>query len=389
MTVPRRRIFRHKDLSRLFNPRSIAIVGASANPMSLGSRTAWHLQQFNGPVLQVNPRHDRIGEQPCYPTIASLPQTPDCVVITVPREAVEEAVTQCADRGVGGVVIYAAGYAETGLPERIAMQERLTAIASASGMKILGPNCLGFVNFPHNVIVSFSKGDITRETGHSAGVGVVSQSGAVGFALFQGSRRGVAMSHVIASGNSCSLDLADEIAYLAEEPECRAIVCVLEGLADPARLIEAGEIAWAADKPLIVCKLGTGEKGAAAALSHSGSLAGSIDAYRAAFERAGIIMLNDLEVLVETASFFAKAPRRPATHGVAVVAISGGAAVSSTDKAENHGVPMPQPAAQTIAGLKAIIPEFGSAQKSLRRDRHGRQQARNTPGLTPILIAPH
>jgi acyl-CoA synthetase (NDP forming) len=360
MTGLRRDLYRHKDLTRLFNPRSIAVVGASPNEMSLGWRTAWHLEKFEGPLFLVNPKYERIGEAPCYPSIASLPQTPDCVVITTPRDAVEEAVSQCADRGVGGAVIYAAGYAETGRPERVAQQNRLADIARESGLKILGPNCLGFVNFPHNVRVSFSRGELKAEGGHS-GVGIVSQSGAVGFALFQGARRGVAMSHVIASGNSCNLDIADDIAYLAEEPECRAIICVLEGLSDPSRMIEAGEIAWAADKPLIVCKLGTGEQGAAAALSHSGSLAGSLDAYRAAFERAGIIMLNDLDLLVEAGAFFAKAPRRPATHGVGIVAISGGSAVSSTDKAEIHGVPMPQPAEQTRQALLAQIPEFGSA----------------------------
>jgi len=356
-----RGIYRHNDLKRVFNPASIAIVGASPNELSLGWRTAWHLQKFQGSVFLVNPKYEHINESPCYPSIASLPQTPDCVVVTTPREAVEDAVVQCADRGVGGAVIYAAGYAETGRPDRVAAQDRLAAIASESGLKIVGPNCLGYVNFPHNVTVSFSRGEIKTEVGSSSsGVAVVSQSGAVGFALLQGVRRGVAMSHVIASGNSCNLDIADDIAYLAGEPDCRAIICVLEGLPDPSRMIEAGEIAWAADKPLIVCKLGTGEQGAVAALSHSGSLAGSLEAYRAAFERAGIIMLNDLELLVEAGAFFAKAPRRPMTQGVGIVSISGGSAVSCTDKAELHGVPLPAPAEHTRQALLEQIPEFGS-----------------------------
>ncbi len=190
-------------------------------------------------------------------------------------------------------------------------------------------------------------------------IGIISQSGSLGFSLAQAIERGAAVSHVLTSGNSCDVDVADYVAFLADEPSCRAIACVFEGMADPGRMIRAAEIAWQAGKPLVMYKMATGVRGAQAAMSHTGSLAGSNEAYVAAFARAGVIQVDRLEAVVETASFFAKAPP-PSAPGVAVIATSGGATIMAADKAELHGVALPQPAAAAAAVLAARIPEFGS-----------------------------
>ena len=355
-----RPLYRHHELKRIFNPRNIAVVGASPNSSSFASQTILRLNRYQGQVFRVNPRYQQIGEHRCYSAIADLPESPDCVVVAVPQEGVEAVVRQCAEAKVGGVVIFASGYAETGKSEGIAMQERLAALAQESDLRILGPNCIGFASFESRAIVTFTRSEI-RLSLTGEGIGMVSQSGALGFSVSQAAQRGVAVSHIIAGGNSCDVDIADIIAYLADAPSCKAIVCIFEGMSHPHRLIEAAHIAWAADKPLIVCKLGATEAGATAALSHSGSLAGSTAAYKAAFERAGIIMVDDLEALMETASFFAKAPRRPLAPGVAVVAPSGGAAVFATDKASFHQVSMPQPNPETRSVLERVVPEYGSA----------------------------
>ncbi|HET6195407.1 MAG TPA: acetate--CoA ligase family protein [Acetobacteraceae bacterium] len=189
---------------------------------------------------------------------------------------------------------------------------------------------------------------------------MVSQSGALGMALAQAVVRGVSFSHVLTSGNSCDVDMADYISYLADDPSCAAIACVFEGMAEPERMLIAAERAWQRDKPLIVFKMATGEQGAAAAMSHTGSLAGSQAAYRAVFRRAGAILVDDYEALCETAAFFAKA-RPPKARGVAVVAASGGAAIMAADRAEQFDVPLPQPADAVRDVLLAHIPEFGSA----------------------------
>jgi acetyl-CoA synthetase len=169
----------------------------------------------------------------------------------------------------------------------------------------------------------------------------------------------VSVSHVLTSGNSCDVDMADYVAYLADEPRCGAIALLFEGMANPMRLVEACEQAWRRGKPVVACKLAVGAFGAEAAMSHTGTLAGSQAAYRAAFERAGVVLVDNYEQIMETASFLAKAPP-PRGRGIAVLASSGGAAIMAADKAELHGVALPQPEAAAAGVLAARIPEFGS-----------------------------
>jgi len=226
-------------------------------------------------------------------------------------------------------------------------------------MALLGPNTVGMVNALVGAAITFM--DITPVPSPAPrAVGLISQSGALGMALAQAVTRGVSFSHVLTSGNSCDIDMADCVAYLADDPACAVIACLFEGMSEPERLLAAAELAWQADKPLVVYKMATGEEGATAALSHTGSLAGSYAAYRAAFRRAGVVLVEDYESLIPTASFFAKAPK-PTAPGVAIVAASGGAAIMAADRAQQHGVPLPQPNPAVRAILEARIPEFGSA----------------------------
>ena len=306
MQTKRTSVYQHADLTRLLHPASVAVIGASTRAGSFGERVLMNLQHYGGRVYPVNARYERIGDQHCYPNVAALPEVPDCAVVTAPREAVEEIVLECASAGVGGVIVFASGYAETGKEDRIAQQHRLAAIARESNMRIVGPNCIGVVNAPLDMRVTFM--DITPiPAPRRQSIGMVSQSGALGMALAQAVVRGVSFSHVLTSGNSCDVDMADYISYLADDPSCAAIACVFEGMAEPERMLIAAERAWQRDKPLIVFKMATGEQGAAAAMSHTGSLAGSQAAYRAVFRRAGAILVDDYEALCETAAFFAKA----------------------------------------------------------------------------------
>ncbi len=360
----RRPLYRRAELERLLNPRSIAIVGASARPGSFGERTQRNLAGFAGRLHLVNARYDRLGDLPCYPSIAALPEAPDLAVVAAPMEAVEDVVRDCVSAGVGAAVVYAAGFAETGRPERITLQNRVADMAREGRVRLVGPNCIGLLDYASGATVSFAAVPRPARLPGAAAVGIVSQSGNLGFAMAQGVERGVSVARVLACGNSADVDVADCVAALAEDPACAAIACLFEGMADPMRLIEAAETAWAADKPLVVHKLATGEGGAAAALSHTGSLAGSDAAYRAAFERAGVVLVDNYEALLETAAFLAKAPP-PRADGVAVVSTSGGAAIMAADKAEMRGVALPQPGAEAQAVLDARIPEFGSARNPL------------------------
>lgn len=353
-----RALYRHDELVRLLHPRSIAVVGASSRPGSFGERVVNHLAGFDGTVYPVNARYERIGERICFPSIEALPEAPDCVVVAVSREAVEPIIVASIAAGVGGVIVLASGYAETGKLDRVALQQRLADMVRGTPTRLIGPNCIGIVNYLCGARITFA-GHAPGRVPPPGAIGVVSQSGALGFALSQAIERGVPISHVLTSGNSCDVDVADYVAYLAQDRNCRTIACLFEGMAAPQRILQAAEIAWAADKPLVVHKIATGSQGAAAALSHTGSLAGSDAAYRAAFARAGVIVVDTMEALIETASFFAKAAK-PCARGVAVAATSGGAAIMAADKAERHGVPLPQPGADTRAVLESRIPEFGS-----------------------------
>lgn len=354
-----RPVYRRQQLVRVLEPASIAIVGASPRSGSFGERLLANLADYDGEVFLVNAKYPEIQGRRCYPSLLDLPRSPDCVVVATARDAVEPVVLGAADVQAGGVLLFASGYAETGLPERIAQQARLSQIASERNLRILGPNMLGMANYLRRARVTFAEYPAFGSPRH-ASVGIASQSGALSQSLAQAIERGMSVSHVFAAGNQCDVDVADLVAYLAEDEACRAIACVLEGIPEPQRLLEAAQLAWRADKPLLIHKIATGEQGAAAAMSHTGTLAGSNAAYIAAFERAGAIAVPDFEALMESAAFFAKAPA-PKAAGVAVCATSGGAAIIAADKAELHGIPLPQPSDSSMAILKQHIPEFGSA----------------------------
>ncbi|GGC85257.1 acetate--CoA ligase family protein [Chelatococcus reniformis] len=354
----RLRPYTRADLQALYDPASIAIVGASPRPDSFGARTAANLAGYGGRVFLVNDKYDHIGDAPCYAGLSALPQVPDLAVVTTPAASVEPIIEACIAAGVPSVILYASGFAELGTADAVARQRRLAQRAVDAGIRLLGPNCVGLLNYTSGARITFAAVPQGRSPGPRA-IGLVSQSGALGFALVQALERGVAVSHVLTAGNSGDVDVADWVAALAEDPACAVIACVFEGGAAPLRMLAAARLAWEHGKPLVVFKLATGETGAAAAMSHTGSLAGSNASWRALFERGGAIVVDRFEDLVETAAFFAKAGP-PQAPGAAVLAGSGGAAIMGADCAEQHGVPLPQPAAGVTAVLEARIPAFGA-----------------------------
>ena len=351
--------YRRADLRPLYDPRSVAIIGASPRASSFGARTAANLKGFfGGRSFLVNDKYDRIGETACYSSLRALPAVPDLAVATTPAATVEPIIEACIAAGVPSVMLYASGFAEIGTSEAIEIQNRIVRRAREANLRLLGPNCVGLLNYTSGARITFAAIPETRPPVPFA-IGLVSQSGALGFALAQAIERGVSLSHVLTSGNSGDVDVADWIAVLAEDPACAVIACAFEGVAHPLKMLAAAERAWENDKPLIVFKLATGETGAAAALSHTGSLAGSNASWRALLARGGAIVVDNFEDLIETAAFFGKVGR-PKAQGVAVLAGSGGAAIMGADSAERHGVPLPQPEPRVRAVLEARIPPFGA-----------------------------
>jgi len=354
-----RAVYHHADLHRLINPEVVAVVGASETRGSFGERTLSNMSDFSGKVYAINPKHQSLLGRTCVPSLSELPERPDCVVLCVARPMVEGMIEQAAAVSAGGVIVYASGFAETAKPDRIEAQQRLVQLAERTGVRVVGPNCVGLANTRSGAGLNFMPGYATM--GHRRGpIGIVSQSGALGYTVVQGMQRGVGFSHYLAAGNSCDVDVCDFISYLAEDADTRSIICLLEGVKDGNRFLAAARKARAAGKALIVYKTGNSETSSKAAMSHTGTMVGSVVAYRTAIEEAGAIAVDSLEAVLETAAFMAKSRPPSAGAGVGILSTSGGAAVICADKAEAHGVSLPALETKTDSALREVVPDFGS-----------------------------
>jgi acetyltransferase len=353
-----RELYTAAELERLINPGVVAVVGASDAPGSFGQRTLANMAGFTGEVIAINPKYRILMDRPCVPSLADMTRSPDCVVVCTARASVRGIIEAAGAVGAGGAIIYASGFSETGKPDRIAAQAELVAVGRRVGVKIAGPNCVGIANTRSRAGMNFMPD--YAGMGHRHGpIAIVSQSGALGYTVLQAMERGVGFSHYLAAGNSADVDVADYIAYAAENDDIRAIIALFEGVADGARFLRAAARARDAGKALIVYKAGNSEISSQAALSHTGTMVGAAAAYRAAFERVGAVVADDLELVLEMAAYFARSGVYRG-GGVGVLSTSGGAAVICADKAELHGVALPALAAETAAKLHTVVPEFGS-----------------------------
>jgi acyl-CoA synthetase (NDP forming) len=359
MTPSTRPLYSAADLTRLINPDVVAVVGASETRGSFGQRTLSNMSAFTGKVFAINPKYQTLLGRPCVPSLAEMPESPDCVVLCVARPMVEGMIESAAAVRAGGVVVYASGFAETAKPDRIEAQQRVVELALRTGVRVVGPNCVGLANTRSGAGLNFMPD--YAGMGHRRGpIGIVSQSGALGYTVLQGMERGIGFSHYLAAGNSCDVDVCDFISYLAEDEDTKAIVCLLEGVKDGDRFLGAARKARDAGKALIVYKTGNSETSSKAAMSHTGTMVGSVVAYQTAIRDAGAIAVDNLEGVLETASFFAKTKAPTGGRGVGILSTSGGAAVICADKAEAHSVALPALEAKTASALHTVVPDFGS-----------------------------
>jgi acetate---CoA ligase (ADP-forming) len=357
--ITARAVYHREDLHRLIDPQIVAIVGASETRGSFGERTLSNMSAFAGKVYAINPKYRTLLGRPCVPSLADMPESPDCVVLCVARPMVESMIEAAAAVKAGGVIVYASGFAETGKPDRIEAQHRVIELAHRTGVRVVGPNCVGLANASSGAGLNFMPDYAAM--GHKRGpIGIVSQSGALGYTVLQGMERGIGFSHYLAAGNSCDVDVCDFISYLAEDDSTRAIICLLEGVKDGDRFLHAARKARDAGKALIAYKTGNSETSSKAAMSHTGTMVGSVIAYRTAFEDVGAIALDNLEAVLETASFFAKTGAPTGARGAGILSTSGGAAVICADKAEAHGVLLPPLEVKTASALHEVVPDFGS-----------------------------
>ncbi|MGW9064919.1 acetate--CoA ligase family protein [Achromobacter animicus] len=365
-------------LAPFFQASGIAVIGASDEVTKIGGRPVHMLTKhgYRGAVYPINPKGGTIQGLPAYTSVKDTPAAPELAILAVPAAATPAALRDCAARGVKAAIVLSAGFTEAG-PQGAALQSELVAIAGEHGMRVLGPNCLGTVNVAERLIGSFSIAleENMPPVGH---VGIVSQSGNVGSHTMQSvARRGMGVSRFIATGNEADVDAADGIAALAEDPDTRIILCCMETCRDAGKLIAALRLARDQGKPVIILKIGSTEKGQAAAASHTGALTGSDAVIDAVFRRHGVLRVRSVEALIDIghAASLLMPDRLPANDAVTLVAASGGFGIMMADAMSDAGLALPALAPDTQRRILEAVPTAStgnpvdaSAQMSSRPD---------------------
>ncbi|WP_432727867.1 acetate--CoA ligase family protein [Variovorax sp. W6] len=327
-----------ESLSALFAPRSIAVVGASSNPQKIGGIPVDYQRRFgfDGALYPVNPNADRIQELQAWPSLRAIGQPVDLAVLAVPAALVDGALDDAIAAKVKGVVLFSSGFAETGA-EGTAAQARLGDKARAAGVRLIGPNCLGFMNIARNVYATFSPAPGVGRV--SAGrIGLVSQSGAFGaYAYSMARARGVGLSLWATTGNEADVQFADCLAWLAQDPATDVIMGYMEGCRDGPRLRAALALAQANGKPVVMVKVGSTALGAQAAASHTAALAGDDAVYDAVFRQYGVLRARNLTEFFDLAHSAAVAGR-PRDRSIGLFTLSGGVGALMADEASAQGL---------------------------------------------------
>lgn len=354
-----------RAVARLLSPKSVAIVGISDNPGSMGARSLDNLERFGfaGPIHLVSRNNDQVRGRACLNDISELPHGIDAAILTVPRQAVVEAVSACAARGVGAVVIYAAGFAEAG-EEGLAAQAEITRIARAADMAVLGPNTLGLSNYVDGVALAFGPNGPNPPAGRNA-LAVIAQSGAMmGTARMSMLQRGVAVSHAVATGNEAVTGVEDVMESFVGDAAVTAIAVFAEQLRHPQRFLKLAGEARRNGKPVVLLHPGRSKAARASAASHTGALTGDHDVMRALVASEAVVSVDTLEEFLDTAEFLTRFPD-PSPKGPAVITDSGALRGLALDMAEALDLPVPELAASTIRRLDARLPEFATATNPL------------------------
>jgi acyl-CoA synthetase (NDP forming) len=343
---------RTEAISRLLKPRSVAIIGASGDPLKTSGRPAAYLLKhgYAGKIFPVNPKLDRIGDWPCYPDIAALPEVPDVAMVLLGAERAHVAVRALAALGTPCAIVLASGYGETG---EIGAQRQAQLLEAAGAMRILGPNTIGLVNLTDGIVLSPS-GALEMDHFPVGPIGVVSQSGGIlGSLLSRAAARGVGLSKLISTSNEVDLELSDFINALVDDDATRVIALYIESIRHPHKFREAALRASRAGKPIVAFKIGRSEAGAKAAVSHTGALAGTDRMYDALFRQTGVIRAQTFSDLLDVSAALATGR---VLHGkrIAILTSTGGAGTLVSDSLGMLGFETPAPDAATASALRAL-----------------------------------
>jgi len=351
---------RAESVARLVSPRSITIVGGSADFNKLNGRPLKHLIEkgYKGRILPVNPKYKDIAGLACYPDIASLPEPADLAIVAVPAIDVIPAVEALGRRGVRSAVVFSSGFGETGTEGR-ALEARLIETARKSGVVICGPNCLGFVNAFDNVYATFSQ-YADGETG-AGPIAFVTQSGAFGTATAAlVRRRGLGLGYFISTGNEADLEFSELMGAVIEDPRVRVAAGYLEGLEDGKALVRLAQRCNELGKPLVITKVGRKASGQRAAASHTGALAVEDTVLDAVLRQYGVLRARNEEQMLDMLEALSQ-PRVATGNGLGIATMSGGAGVMMADRAEEVGLLVPELSQATQQRIAKVMPAFGAS----------------------------
>lgn len=353
----RKRLAATASLRPFFKPRSVAVIGASRDPESIGHRLLESVLagRFDGPIYPVNPYAPELLGLPVFPSVRAIPGPVDLALVAVPRETVLTVVEDCAAKGVRALIVITAGFAEVG-PEGRALQTRLLQTVRESGMRMVGPNCFGLVNTHPSVRLNATFGAVMPPCGR---VALSSQSGALGLAILTTARRmSLGISTFVSVGNKADVSVNDLLQYWEDDPETDVILLYQESFGNPRRFARIAR-RLSRRKPIVAVKAGRSEAGRRAAGSHTAALAASDTAVDALFQQTGVIRADTLDEMLSLAASLAQQPL-PQGRRVAVLTNAGGPAILCTDACEASGLAVPELSTQMKARLRAFLPPAAS-----------------------------
>ena len=342
------------SLEPLLRPKAVAVIGASDNPARIGGRPIYSMLKdgYEGNLFPVNPNRDIVQGLKAYPNISSVPMPVDSAVISVPENIALEVIKECADNGVKSAVVFTSGFAEIG-SAGLSAQRQIADISAESGMRILGPNCLGVFNLQAGWFGTFAN-TLASKKMPTGPIGIVTQSGAYGGHLFTITQnRGVGTNYWVTTGNEVDIDVAEVIEFYASEPEIKVIISYAEGVKNGERMCRALDAARDAKKPVIFMKVGSTEAGAKAAASHTASLAGEDAIYDGLFSQYGVYRAETTEEMADIA-YACQFGRFPDGPKIGLQTISGGIGVQMADAASKKGfevTPLPKVTQDKITKL--------------------------------------
>ena len=343
-------------LEPLFAPRSIALFGASNRPDAVGGIVYRNLLDagFEGPVVAINPRHDKVLDRPAFASLEAAGAQIDLAVVATPAKSIPAIVDECGEHGVPMMLILSAGFREAGDQGR-RLESEVVRRARRYGIRLMGPNCLGIIRPDAGVNLTF--GNNNAAAGNLA---LVSQSGAICTAILDwADENGIGFSTIVSTGIGADLDFGDYLDYLVTDPKTRAILLYIEGISDARRFMSSLRAA-ARIKPVIALKAGRHAAGAEASLSHTGALVGSDEVFSAALERSGVLRVETIGQLFAAARALSSANYRSATEHLVVITNGGGPGVMAADRFADQGVELATLSAKTLDELDKVLPSVWS-----------------------------